>query len=511
MFGYSIWKKFTVCLVVLLGVVFALPNVVTLPSFLPHKKMKLGLDLKGGAYVLLQVDEKAVMKDFYRNLFGVVRKKFSEKGILYKNVRISQDNLSFLLAKQSDVEKVMKWTIGSFKGVFNRRQGLRIIYKLSTSAKTKKLIQTVQQSIEIIRRRIDATGTQEPLIQRQGVDRIVVQLPGSKDPKELKKLLGKTAKMSFYLVDGKVDANVAAQGDVPVGDVLAYNQDGAPIILEDHVYLQGGDLIDSQPSYEQGTPVVSFRFNSAGARKFAGVTTKFVGRRLAIVLDGKVISAPVIEGPILGGSGIIKGNFTIKSANELAILLRAGALPAPLITIEEHTVGPGLGADSIRSGSLASVIGFFSVVAVMVVAYRRFGVYATIALCANLILMVGILTALQATLTLPGIAGIVLTMGMAVDSNVLIFERIREQFSGGSKLYQAVEKGFDRAYTTIFDSNITGLIAAVILYIFGTGAVKGFAVTLSIGILCSMFSAIMITRWLINSWIFKKNPNHLPM
>lgn len=318
--------------------------------------------------------------------------------------------------------------------------------------------------------------------------------------------------MTFHLVDSKADTIKASQGIVAPGRIALYDEQGRIYVLEKRVYLSGENLVDAQASYSQNNaPVVSFRFDSVGARKFGRLTSKARGRQLAIVLDGKVISAPNINEPILGGSGIITGSFTIEEVNELAVLLRAGALPAPLTIVEERTVGPGLGADSIQAGKIASMLGLVFVMLFMMIIYRRFGVYANVALVVNMILVVAVLSALQATLTLPGIAGIVLTIGMAVDANVLIFERIREEIRNGEKMYDAVTRGFDMAYITIIDANITSLIAGLLLYAFGTGPIKGFAVTLSIGIVSSMFSAILITRWLLIRWVHRKKITKSPL
>jgi preprotein translocase subunit SecD len=367
----------------------------------------------------------------------------------------------------------------------------------------------VEQSIEIIRRRIDETGTREPTIQRQGEDRILVQLPGVKDPERIKKLLGKTAKLTFHLVDPTTPLADAFQGRVPPGSVLLPAAEGEGIshyVVRKRVRVSGERLIDAQPTFDQGRPVVSFRFDTLGGKKFGDTTRDNVGKQLAIILDGAVISAPSIREPILGGSGIITGRFTVKEVQDLALLLRAGALPAPLTILEERTVGPSLGADSI-----ASLLGLVLVVAAMALVYTVFGIMADIALFINLVLIAGVLSLFQATLTLPGIAGIVLTIGMAVDANVLIFERIREEVRAGRTPISAIEAGYRRALTTIIDSNVTTLIAALLLLIFGSGPVKGFGVTLSIGIATSMFTAIMVTRYMVVTWLRQRRPSALPI
>ena len=508
---YSTWKKLFVSSVVALGIVFTMPNLLTTPSFFPQQQIKLGLDLQGGAHLLLEVEKESVFEEFYMGLSDSLKVSYREEQIGYKNVKVTPDYFSITVRKAPDFDKAFEIAQKLSQDVSVSSKGANIIFDLTGSAKEKLLIGVVSQTIEVVRRRIDSSGTQEPLIQRQGINRIVVQLPGVDNPDAIKKLLGKTAKMSFRLVDENADMDKAKQGIVPPGRVALKDSTGQVYVVEKRIYLNGDSLADSQASYSDNSPVVTFRFDSIGARKFGRLTTQATGRRLAIILDNTVISAPNINEPILGGSGIISGSFTAEEVNELAILLRAGALPAPLKVVEERTVGPGLGADSVQSGKFASILGLVLVMIFMIVMYRRFGIYANIALIVNMILILAVLSALQATLTLPGIAGIVLTIGMAVDANVLIFERIREEVSKGSKIFNAVNTGFDTAYITIVDANVTSLIAALLLYAFGTGPIKGFAITLSIGIISSMFSAVLITRWFLNSWVIKKNPSKLPI
>src|ERR687892_331333 len=371
--------------------------------------------------------------------------------------------------------------------------------------------------LEVVRGRIDEVGTREPTIQRQGEDRILVQVPGEKNPDAIKRLLGQTAKLTFHLVDLETSVEQALSGNLPPGSELlpSDENDGngaaAQYVVRKRVEVSGESLVDAQPTYYQNQPVVSFRFDSVGARKFGNVTRDHVNELLAIVLDGRVISAPRVDEPILGGSGIIRGNFTVQSANELAILLRAGALPAPLDIIEERTVGPDLGADSIEAGKWAGVIGLALVVVLMALYYGLFGLFADLALLINLVLIMAALSVLQATLTLPGIAGIVLTVGMAVDANVLIFERIREEARVGRSPMSAIDAGYREAMRTIIDANLTTLIAAVLLYAFGSGPVRGFAVTLGIGVITSMFTAITFTRLLMATWLRRTRPAMLPV
>ena len=354
----------------------------------------------------------------------------------------------------------------------------------------------------------------EPIIQRQGVDRILVQVPGLQDPQRLKEILGQTAKLTFQMVDQTMTAQEALNGRPPVGSSILYSQDDPPIpyLIEDRVIVSGESLVDAQATFDQRTSeaVVSFRFDSKGASRFAQATQQNVGRPFAIILDNQVISAPQIREPILGGSGQISGNFTAESANDLAVLLRAGALPATLTVIEERTVGPGLGQDSIQAGKIAAIIGSILVVGFMFVAYGFLGFIANIALAVHVAMIIAILSVLGATLTLPGIAGIVLTIGMAVDSNVLIYERIREERRNGRSVIQAIDAGFTRALATIVDSNVTSLIATVVLFYLGTGPVKGFAVTFAIGILTTVFTAFTFTRWLVSWWLRRAKPKELP-
>jgi preprotein translocase subunit SecD len=374
--------------------------------------------------------------------------------------------------------------------------------------------QTVEQAIEIIRRRLDPDGTKEPVIQRQGADRVLVQLPGVDDPERVKSLLGQTARLTFQLVDLRSSAAEAkAAGRAPQGTQLLEAADGSgeQYLVERRVMVSGDMLENASPSFDQNNrPAVAFTLNAVGAKKFAQVTGANIGRPFAIVLDGKVVSAPVIQSQIFA-NGQITGNFTIQESNDLALVLRAGALPAPLIVLEERSVGPGLGADSIAAGTLAAIVGLILVMAYMIASYGLFGVFATVALAVNIILLLAALSAIQATLTLPGIAGIVLTVGMAVDANVLIFERIREEFRRGRRIQAAIEAGYSRAISTIIDSNLTTLVAALFLYVFGSGPVRGFSVTLALGIITSMFTAILVTRLIVVLWHNASRPKSLEL
>ena len=373
---------------------------------------------------------------------------------------------------------------------------------------------TVEQSIEIIRRRLDPDGTKEPIIQRQGLERILVQLPGVDDPERVKRLLGRTARLTFQLVDTRITAQEARQsGRVPPGSVLleGAKPEDPSYVVERRVMVSGDMLDQASASFDQQSrPAVTFQLNALGGKKFGRVTGENIGRPFAIVLDGKVVSAPVIQSQIFT-NGQITGNFSVEETQELSLILRAGALPAPLIVLEERSVGPGLGADSIAAGKIAAIVGMVLVIVYMFVSYGLFGLFADIALCVNIILILAALSALQATLTLPGIAGIVLTMGMAVDANVLIFERIREEVKAGRSVRAAIEAGYDRAISTIIDSNLTTLFAALFLFIFGSGPIKGFAVTLSLGIITSMFTAILVTRLIITLYVNRTRPKLLSL
>ncbi len=523
MLQFPPWKIVVVFLVCLIGLIYATPNAIEIdfsddvPSFAPGKKVSLGLDLQGGSYLLLRVELDVVIEERLESIVDAVRQALRKKRIGYRNLGATARAVKFTVRDPGDIGRVREILDGLDPQTIvtvDDDGDTRIV--LTEDAEEQARLAALQQSIEIVRRRIDETGVREPTIQRQGDDRILVQLPGVDDPDRVKALLGQTAKMVFRLVDVTASVENARAGRVPPGSELLEASNlgsGQPhfYVVRRRVEVSGENLIDAQPAFQDGEPVVSFRFDTLGAKRFGRTTTDNVSLPFAIVLDGKVISAPVIREPIVGGTGIISGNFTVKSANDLALLLRAGALPAPLVVLEERTVGPGLGADSIAAGKLASIIGLILVIGFMVVAYGLFGVFADIALFFNIVLILGGLSALQATLTLPGIAGIVLTIGMAVDANVLIFERIREEVLQGRTPMSAVDAGYKRALTTIIDSNLTTLFAAIVLYAFGSGPIKGFAVTLSIGIVTSMFTAIMVTRFMVVMWLRRRRSGALPI
>lgn len=515
------WKVILILALLAWGVLYTLPNVLGadgrawmkahLPAWAPTQSINLGLDLQGGSHILLQVDLSSVMKERTDDLVATLRPALREGKIGYRRIAPLPNGVRVTLREPGDADAVTK-AIRAIDPtlVIATGEGGSVEATYSEQAIKQIKDQTIGQSIEIVRRRVDETGTNEPVIQRQGDDRILVQLPGLEDPQRVKDLLGKTAKLSFHLVDMDISSNLQSGGGTLVLPLL--DEPGRTLALDRRAMITGEMLANAAYSQDQnGQSAVSFRMNATGAKRFCDVSRENVGKLFAIVLDNAIISAPVIREAICGGSGQISGNFSVKEANDLALLLRAGALPAPLKIMEERTVGPSLGADSIAAGEFASGVGIVLVLAFMCVVYSLFGVFASIAMVFNVVLMMGIMSALQATLTLPGIAGIVLTVGMSVDANVLIFERIREELRHGKSLVNTVESGFKLALGTIIDSNLTTLIAAIILYSFGTGPVKGFAVTLAIGIITSFFTAIMVTGVMVAWWIRKRRPTELPI
>jgi preprotein translocase subunit SecD len=518
------WKLIVVAFVCLLGGLFALPNALpsSALSIMPQwlKPVSLGLDLQGGSHLLLEVDLKAVFKEQAVTLVENARTALRKENIRYIGLGAEEGGIRVTIPEpeQRDAAREILRKLETGTEI---EQGENGFYKLRFTevALTERKRNVVGQSIEIVRRRIDELGTRESTIIRQGDDRILVQLPGVENPEHVKSLLGKTAKLTFHLVDHGVNPQDALAGRLPPGSEVLEEVGGRSgqegpryVVIRKKVELGGDALTRAQAGFDQNNQAsVNFTFNTQGAKKFAAITTEHVGRQFAIVLDGKVISAPSIREPIIGGSGQITGNFTVQSSNDLALLLRAGALPAPLTVLEERTVGPDLGADSIRAGKVASLVGLVFVVVFMLLVYGIFGVFADVALMVNLILLLGFLSMIGATLTLPGIAGIVLTMGMAVDANVLIYERMREEFLLGRGVVSACTAGFKRALVTIVDSQLTTLIAAVLLYQFGTGPVRGFAVTLALGLFTSMFTAILVTQLMITLWLKYAKPKTLPI
>src|ERR1700736_4292238 len=532
MLFFSRWKAISVLLTAILICLFAVPNffpervVQRWPAW-AQRHIVLGLDLQGGSHLLLEVDSNAVRKEKVQALLDDMRRVLREARIGYTGLVARGDSVEVRIREGGDPQvalaklRELSQPIGGALGGGSQRTvdiadvgGGLIRLTLTQAAITDRIRQSVDQSIQIVERRVNELGTVEPTIQREGVDRILVQVPGLQDPTRLKDLLGQTAKLTFQLVNVSINPEQALAGQVPPDHELLYEQKTnppRPVVVEKRIMVSGEELTDAQPGFDQrsGEPIVSFRFNSNGARRFAQVTQENVGRPFAIVLDEEVISAPVIREPILGGAGQISGNFTVESANNLAILLRAGALPAKLTVIEQRVVGAGLGQDSIEKGRLASYFGAALVVVFMVATYGLFGVFASIAVAVNVGMIFGILSLLNATLTLPGIIGIVLTIGIAVDSNVLIYERIREEVRTGRTPITAIDAGFTRALATILDSNITTFIAAAVLFFIGTGPVRGFAVTLGIGIVTTVFTAFTLTRLIVAWWVRWSRPRQL--
>ncbi len=521
MLNFPKWKIFLVFAVCIAGFVIALPNFIgdaggRLASALNLNRINLGLDLRGGSYLLLEIDFDSYLKDQLQNLGEEVKSALHGKRIGYQNLSVRENKIFFSLREPNDADAVMAAIrdISRELNIDKVSDGFSISFSEDSLKDLKKKV--VEQSLEIVRRRVDETGTKEPILQAQGDLRILLQVPGLDNPESLKNLLGQTAKLTFHLMD---EANpFPGENFIPTGDIRLltgeeHDRQGSlrNYAVHRQPILSGDMLVDAHASFEGSMPVVNFRFNNIGAKKFGDVTRENVGKPFAIVLDDKVISAPVIREPILGGSGMISGNFTVQSASDLSLLLRAGALPAPIKILEERTVGPSLGADSIKAGTKAALIGTTLVSLFMILSYGLFGLFANIALVINVMLLIAALTLFQATLTLPGIAGIVLTLGMAVDTNVLVYERIREEIRSGKTPIAAVDHGFRHAFQTIIDTHITGLISAVILYIIGTGMVKGFAVTLTIGIMASLFTAIMLTRLMVVTWLRKAKPKRIPI
>ena len=533
MLYFTRWKALGIILTALVVCLCAVPNffpeatVKGWPLW-AQRRLVLGLDLQGGSYLLLAVDSNYVKKEKLDQVRDDVRRTLRDAKIGYTGLAVRNDAVEVRVSKDTDQQTALSklrelaQPLGGLLGSNGQRSlevsdagGGVIRLAVPQAAINDRIRQTIEQSIQIVEKRVNELGTVEPVIQRQGTDRILVQVPGLQDPTHLKELLGKTAKMEFRMVDSTVPPDQAQAGRVPPDSevLMSTSSPKVPYVIKKQVLVSGGDLTDAQPGFDQRTsePVVNFRFNTAGSRKFAQATTENVGQPFAIVLDNEVISAPVIREPITGGSGQISGNFTVQSANDLAVLLRAGALPAPLTVIEERTVGPGLGQDSIEKGELAAYVGSIMVIIFMLVTYRLFGVFANIAVAINVAMIFGLLSLLNATLTLPGIAGIVLTVGIAVDSNVLIYERIREELRGGRNAISAIDAGFKRALATILDSNITTFIAAAVLFYIGTGPVRGFAVTLGIGIITTVFTAFTLTRLIVAWWVRWKRPQSVPI
>jgi preprotein translocase subunit SecD len=548
MLHFALWKRVLIIAVSALFVAYAVPNLFysrveghndavakiaktgetpelaakrdAWPGYLPSGLVNLGLDLRGGAHLLAEVQVTDVYASMIDGYWPTIRDALKNERDTVGTIRRQPsppDELRVKISNPDGMEKALEVVRGLATNVVSLSsvgatdievagQGDEFVVTLSQAEKVATDDRTMRQSLEIVRRRIDAAGTREPTIQRQGDKRILIEVPGIGSAAELKSLIGTTAKLTFNPVVGRTSDSSANPG---VGNVLAESLDekGIYYIIEKSAVVSGEELTDAQPAFDQnGQPAVNFRFNPSGARKFGDYTAANVGKPFAIVLDNQVISAPTIRDHIAGGSGIITGRFTVEESTQLAILLRAGALPAKMTFLEERTIGPELGADSIRSGELAALVGSAAVVLFMALTYGFFGWIANIALAVNIAMMFGFLSMIGGTLTLPGIAGIVLTVGMAVDANVLIYERIREELRTAKGPARAIELGYERALSAILDSNITTFMTAVILFMIGSGPVKGFAITLGLGIVTSVFTAIYLTRLIIVTWFHRRRP-----
>ena len=503
--NYPLWKATLVILVISLGIIFTLPTLLykeNSNNWFFDNKINLGLDLQGGSYLLLEVQTEVLMQEELNNISDSIQ--LIARGLQTNIINIisEEDEIQLRFSNNDKLEEIREKFKNNYRNVNVTIKNNTMKIAINEIFKKNIKESAIKQSLEIVRKRIDESGTKEPLIQRSGKKRILLQLPGIKDPERIKELLGTTAKLTFHMVDDEdtisLKANRAPFGKIIVADF--YNPE-IKYLVEKKSRVGGENLVDAKASFDpQEGHAVSFRFDTTGAQKFGKATSENVGKRFAVILDGVVITAPVINTAITGGSGIITGNFTSQEAADLSVLLRAGALPAPLSIIEERSVGPGLGADSIASGKIAAIIGMICVCIFMILIYGMFGLLANLSLLANLFIIVSLLGTIGATLTLPGIAGIVLTIGIAVDANVLVFEIIKEEANKKTSALEAVKNGFDKALSTILDANITTLIAALLLFVFGSGPIKGFSITLSLGVLASMFTAIMFTNFLIYLW-----------
>ncbi len=508
------WKMVLIVAVSILSILYTVPSFLDqktkdwlhahAPAWAPTRAVNLGLDLRGGSHLLLEADIDSVIKQKTEDGATALRAELRKRKIAFGNVSLIPNGIKVELKSESDLsaaEKELRLADDTF---VVSRDGLTLQGIYDDRALKTIRTQTLSQSIEIVERRVNETGTREPMIQRQGDTRILVQLPGVEDPQRIKELMGRTAKLTFHLVDldgSGVDARLLPMHDNPA----------QKIAIKRRVIMSGDMLVQAQPSFQEGAPVVSFKLNAIGSRRFCDVTTQNVNKPFAVVLDGEVITAPNINSAICGGQAVISGSFTVQEASDLSLLLRAGALPTTLTVVEERSVGPTLGSDSVKAGAIASFVAFALVVALMLVCYGLFGLFASVALVVNLCLTFTVMTLIGATLTLPGIAGLVLTIGQAVDANVLIFERMKEEIRAGRSVMSAIDTGYQKAMSSIIDSNLTALISGAILYAVGTGPIKGFAVTLTIGILTSLFSAIMLTRMMLLIWLKRTKAKTIPI
>jgi len=514
------FSKFRIILISIFTLIFVYltsSNFIKFDDNWIDKKINLGLDLQGGSYLLLEIDNQPVIVQKLQNTVSILRKYFKDNNIFFKNLKIIDDESIVFEIENNQIEQIkslLEDKNGNINPYYSQYKSYQFDLLISDNQfqldfskfgliEIKNL--SLNQALEIVRRRIDEVGTNEPNIVKRGNDRILVELPGLDDPMRVKNLLGKTANLTFRFVSENSEETFGLEK-------LPFEDGSDEVIVSKRIVLSGDNLLDAKPRMDNQTnqTVVSFTLDRVGAKRFGKATTSGIGKRLAIVLDGKIISAPVIQDAIVGGTGIISGNFTFQSATDLALLLRSGALPAPLNIIEERTVGPGLGQDSINAGIFALIIGFVLIIVFMLLKYKIFGLIANVTLILNLFILVGLLTLFEATLTLPGIAGIILTVGMAVDANVLIFERIKEESVSEKNHIIAFDNGYERSKTAIIDANITTLIAALILFFMGSGPIKGFSVTLGVGIFTTLFSVYFIARLLTSIYVIKnKNKEKL--
>ncbi len=518
------WKVALVVVAAVFGFLFALPNLLPnarLPAPL-NQRLNLGLDLQGGSYLLYEVDTAGLLREQLGQYAESARTAltadnigFTDLGVVNGQVRVRVTNAAQLDGAAKALQDLSQPLQGGGGRDLDLVRGAdqQLFLKPTSNWAAVNGSRAVERTIEIVRRRIDQLGTREPTIIKQGTSRIVVEAPGESDPEKLKAVIGKTAKLTFQMVSDLPMTSVT-EGVAPPGtEVMQGSAPGEPpLLINRRQVVSGEDLVDARASFDQnGGPAVGFRFNGRGARRFGDATAQNIGKRFAIVLDGRYISAPVINGAILGGNGIIEGSFTQDQVNQLSLLLRSGALPAPLNVIEQRQVGAELGADAVRAGTISLAIGAVAIIAFIVLAYGLFGVFAAVALVVNVFLLIAILSLTQATLTLPGVAGIILTLAVAVDANVLIYERMRDEARAGRTPLLAADHGFRRALVSIVDANVTTLIAAAIMFQFGSGPVRGFAWTLAVGVLTSLFTAIFITQVLIGWWFRAAKPRALPI
>ena len=527
MLDFPRWKTWSISLVILIGILFAIPSMLPAdlktryPTWLPSATINLGLDLAGGSQLLLEADQADAAKQRLQAMEDQVATELRrDPRVEIGDVSTAGGRVSFLVRDPTQIDTAVERLraitqpvalTGSRDWDVQVMDSTRIVLTPTQSGSQRAMRDAMTVARDVVRRRIDPQGTKEITVISQGADRILVEVPGVEDPEALKSLIGQTARLEFKLVDLTADPNQVAQGRAAAGSqVLPMAEGGGNIAVKRRVMVSGDQLVDAKQTFDQdGQPVVSISFNTAGARRFGRVTQENVNKPFAIILDDKVLSAPNINEPILGGQAQISGQFTVETANQLAVSLASGKLPVKLNVIEERTIGPELGKDSIQKGIIASLVATFAVILFMLVTYGRFGVYATAALVVNALLILGIMAVFNASLTLPGIAGFVLTIGAAVDANVLINERIREEQRRGRKTLDAIETGYKEASTAIFDANITNVIAAVLMWYFGSGPIRGFAVVLMIGIVTSVFTAVNFTRMLVALWVRRQRPRVL--